>query len=265
VAVIAYHISDPYETTEGAVRDDYYQVSGYPTVHFDGIGAVVGGFSTQSMYPEYVPMVEARISVDADASVTIQDLNVVDSTLTGNIVLATASPMQNPNLALHAVVTESHIPVQWQNQDEINYTERAMMNGADGTPVDLSDMTETIPISLTLSSLWDRPNTELVVFVQDMVTKEILNGNKITLDHVGIREAMAGISIYPNPSDGNFRVRSESKIEGITVIDFTGRILPVQMIRLNDNLVGISGLPAGLFITRIRTSSGEVTGKVMVE
>ena len=197
VAVIAYHMSDPYETTEGAMRDDLYVIGGYPTVQFDGIGSFIGGSSTESMYDNYVPLVQTRMSVNADASIVIQDLNVVDSTLTGNIVLASASPIANTNLVLHAVVTESHIPVSWQNQDEINYCERSMFNGATGTPVDLSDKTETIPITMTLSSLWNRPTTELVVFIQDTLTKDILNGNKITLDHVGLNEHDTGVQHLP--------------------------------------------------------------------
>jgi len=128
VAVIAYHNGDSYETSEGVIRKDYYNIEGYPTVHFDGIGSIVGGYSTQSMYPEYVPMVQARMSVNADASVTIQGLNVVDATLTGSVLLESASAITNPNLMLKVAVTESHIPEQWQNQEEINFAERTIID-----------------------------------------------------------------------------------------------------------------------------------------
>jgi len=265
VAVISYHISDPYETVEGTERDDYYSVEGYPTVRFDGIGSIVGGYSTQSMYPEYVPMVEARMSVNADASVTIQDLNVVDSTLTGNIVLASASSIQNPNLLLHAVVTESHIPVIWQNQDEINFTERGMLNGSSGTPVDLSGMAATIPISMTLSSTWSRPNTELVVFVQDALTKEILNGNKASLDHVGLVEYEQSVRIFPNPASDRFTIRCDKEVERVSIYDFTGRLVTIEECHALNPVVNIAGLPAGLYIARVRTSAGEVTAKIIVE
>jgi hypothetical protein len=265
VAVISYHISDPYETIEGGIRDDYYFVTGYPTVYFDGIGSFIGGSSTQSMYTEYLPLVQARISVNADASVTIQGLNVVDSTLTGSVVLESASAITNPNLMLKVVVTESHIPESWQNQEEINFTERAMFGGAAGTAVDLSDRTETIPITMTLSSLWSRPNTELVAFLQDTLTKEILNGNKASLDHVGLIELSPLISIFPNPASDRFTIRCDKEVERVSIYDYTGRQVTVRECHALNPVVNIAGLPAGLYIARVKTYAGEMTAKIIVE
>jgi hypothetical protein len=265
VAVIAYHMSDPYETPEGGARDDLYGIEGFPTVQFDGIGSYIGGSSTESMYQEYIPLVQTRLSVDADASLAIQDLNVVDSTLTGNIVMASASPILNPNLMLHAVVTESHIPVSWQNQDEINYCERSMFGGATGMPVDLSDKTATIPISITLSSLWNRPTTELVVFIQDTLTREILNGNKISLDHVGVKEHSPVFRVFPNPATDKVVILGDKEVESVTVYDCMGHLLIKQECRSFSPVINVSGLQKGLYIARIETSSGQSTVKILIE
>jgi thiol-disulfide isomerase/thioredoxin len=265
VAVISYHMSDPYETTEGRRRNDYYLVSGYPTVHFDGIQAFLGGSSTQSMYTEYIPMVENRLAINADASIVVQDLNVVDSILTGNVVMESASSITNPNLVLHVVVTESHMPVSWQNQDEINFTERSMFGDAEGTPVDLSDKAETIPVAIHLSAAWNRPTLELVVFLQDTLTKEVLNGNKVSLDHVGLSEPGIHATICPNPAPGWFMINCDERIDKVSVFDVTGRCVMKQEPGIFNPIVRFGGLKSGLYVARIKTSSGEITRKLLVE
>ena len=53
VAVVEYHNGDAYTNVYSNTRNAYYNITGYPTAHFDGILKVVGGSSNQSMYPHF--------------------------------------------------------------------------------------------------------------------------------------------------------------------------------------------------------------------
>lgn len=264
VAVVSYHNGDEFETPEGMIRDDYYGVEGYPTVHFDGIDAVEGGYQSTSMYPEYLPLVQARLNVAPPATVTIGNLNQTDSTLTGTIVLGSGSPMLNPGLRLRVVLTETHIPRPWQNQSEVNFCERAMFGGATGTPVDLDDKSDTIPFSLTISRLWNREELELVAFLQDTLSREIYNGNKASLDHVGIVTHGFSFSIYPNPVRERFIVRCDREIESVTLYDLTGRLHRRLSVNAMNPIVPVDGLSPGIYVVNVKTSEGENWGKIVV-
>lgn len=43
-------------------------------------------------------------------------------------------------------------------------------------------------------------NSELVVFVQNLESKEIYNGNKIHLLSVSVNEVSKWVAVYPNPA-----------------------------------------------------------------
>jgi len=72
-------------------------------------------------------------------------------------------------------------------------------------------------------------------------------------------------SIYPNPTIGKFRVKSdELPIEHVDLYDIHGRKVSFHFER-DRNEVNISHLPAGAYFVKIRTETGEVVRKVVKE
>jgi hypothetical protein len=231
---------------------------------FDGVDGFIGGSASQSMYEEYIPFIQARMAIASDASVSIQNVGLTDLTLTANIILNSASPIQNGSLVLHAVLTETDIPDPWLNQDKVDFVERAMYQGAYGTPVDLSDKTETVPITFTLSPSWNKEKLELVTYLQDTISKEVINGNKFSLMMVGINEPDVRMEIYPNPASENFRLSSEKQIEKVEMFNSTGQLIVAQRIDSRAGFINVANLHAGLYIVRIYTSAGLIQRKVIV-
>jgi len=264
VAVIAYHRSDDYETAEGVTKNDYYNISGFPTVMFDGLDGLIGGSSTQSLYTEYLPFIQNRMAIAADASVSIQDLNLVDSTMTLNVVLNSASPIQKGSLVLHTAITETRIPHAWLGLDYVDFVERAVFQGASGTHVDLSDKAETVPVTMTLSKKWKQENLELVSYLQDTITKEILNGNKVSLKSLGINEPDVRMEIYPNPASEYFRISAEKQIDKVEMFNSTGQLVISKSISSRACSIDVESLPAGLYILRINTANGMIKRKILV-
>jgi hypothetical protein len=181
VAVVEYHNGDSFTNAYSNARISYYGISGFPTAVFDGVDYFVGGSNTQSMYQYYLPIYEGRkalmsaFSVDIFGDHTGLDYNV----LVRLNRLATIPPTWN-NLVVHFTVTETGNPFNWQGQTEVDYCERLMVPDQNGTSVDLiNNTTIDVPLSFTLDASWVVDNCQLAAFVQNLDTKEILQGDKV--------------------------------------------------------------------------------------
>ena len=181
VAVVEYHNGDSFTNNYSNARNTYYGITGFPTAVFDGVQYFVGGSNTQSMYENYLPIYQARKALMSAFSVDIYGDN---SGLTYDVVvklnrLAEIPPTWN-NLVVHFTVTESDIPFNWQGQTEVDYAERLMVPNELGTSVDLINNTMIdIPLSFSLDPTWVVDNCQLAAFIQNLDTKEILQGDKV--------------------------------------------------------------------------------------
>jgi hypothetical protein len=181
VAVVEYHNGDSFTNSYSNARNTYYGINGFPTAVFDGVQYFVGGSNTQSMYANYLPIYEGRKELMSAFSVDIFGTN---SGLDYNVVvslnrLAAIPPTWN-NLVVHFTVTESDIPFNWQGQTEVDYAERLMVPNELGTSVDLINNTQIdIPLSFTMDASWVIGNCQLAAFIQNLDTKEILQGDKV--------------------------------------------------------------------------------------
>ncbi|MCX6245225.1 MAG: T9SS type A sorting domain-containing protein [Bacteroidetes bacterium] len=265
VAVIGYHVGDSYENPAAVTRKDYFNIQGYPTVFFDGIDGIVGGYAAQSMYSEYWPVVQARMAISSDASVAIADLAISDSTVSAKVKLGSASPIANPNLVLHAVVTESKIQESWQNQDHLDFVERTMVGGPAGIPVDLSPKADSIPVQFILSHAWNKSNCLLVAYIQDTVTKEILNGNQVSLKNLGNGEPEINTALYPVPAHEKLMILAETEMKTIDIFNIMGQAVYHADPAARSFQVNTSGFNAGIYLVRISTAKGVALRKVVVE
>lgn len=178
VAIIENHNGDSYANIYSNTRNSYYGITGYPTAFFNGLDPVVGGSHTQSMYASYVPKYNAAIAVMSDFTV---DMSYTNNGLDYDVTINVDEPgdYAGTNLKVHLFITESHIAENWQGQTELNFVNRAMYPDQNGTAY--AGDAETINISFTANAAWDLSQCELVAFVQDVSSKEILQADKVTL------------------------------------------------------------------------------------
>ena len=188
VAVIEYHNGDPFANSYASSRINYYGITGFPTAFFDGVLSVVGGSHSSSMYPYYLPRYNTRKAINSSFTIGITGEHSgldYDVTVTVNKVAETTST----NMVLHLALTESMIHYNWQGMTELNYVERLMVPNQYGTPLDFSsDTTNVVNLSFTLNADWVADNCELVAFVQDTNTKEVLQGSKVSLPNLPTNE-----------------------------------------------------------------------------
>ncbi|MCG8451742.1 MAG: T9SS type A sorting domain-containing protein, partial [Spirochaetales bacterium] len=132
-------------------------------------------------------------------TINIENAAYDGTTFTADVVMEAVATVIYENTVMHAVLTESHIPEEWQGLDELNDVARNMYNGSAGTTVDLiNNTTVTIPIEFTLDTSWIAPYCKVIVFVQDNDTKEILNGNKAYVQYLAPAINLSGELVNTN-------------------------------------------------------------------
>jgi hypothetical protein len=199
VAVIENHNGDPYATASSDARNTFYGINNFPTAYFDGGNASVGGNHTQSLYTSYVPKVNARMAIASHFTIEATG-DEVEGNYSVNVVLNKTETDTNTNLRLHAVVTQSHIQQNWQGQTHLEFVERQMIPSQTGTTIDFGTQTQfTLPLTFTMNPAWVANDCELVLFLQNNTTKEILQGAKYSFPELfGAYAASATYLQFPN-------------------------------------------------------------------
>ncbi|MCX6235689.1 MAG: T9SS type A sorting domain-containing protein [Bacteroidetes bacterium] len=222
VAIIEYHNGDAYANAYSNYRNDvYYALTSYPTAHFDGVLEVVGGYQTQSMYSYYLPKYNQRIAIASSFTLDVQGVNsgLIDFDIT--VTVEKVASVSSTNMVLHMVLTQSDIAQNWQGLTELNYVERLMIPNQYGTALNFgSGNTQVVNKSFSLNPSWIPENCELVVFVQDVTSKEVLQGTK------------------KNLMDFNAAYAYDASIIGLDNIgqeNCTGKLSPIITIRNNAN------------------------------
>ncbi|MBM4403429.1 MAG: Omp28-related outer membrane protein [Candidatus Cloacimonetes bacterium] len=181
VGIVKYHSGDSYNIPASTSRINYYGITGFPTAYFDGLNPSVGGSASSSLYNNYLPKVNARLAVPSKYTIA------ANGTMTGNLVnidVTVAKPEEDTNtgVKLHAVVTESYIPQIWFNQTHVHNVTRAMVPSASGSDISLATGGQvTIPLSFTFQPGWQLGRMEVVFFLQNNSSKEILQAVKYSL------------------------------------------------------------------------------------
>jgi hypothetical protein len=202
VAIIEYHGggSDPFINSYSTARINYYGLGGYPTAYFDGGNAVEGGNHTQSMYSSYLAKYNQRIGINSAFTIQILGTNVGNN-YSVNILVTKVATYTGPNPILHLVLTQSNIQYSWQGMTHVNFVERLMVPNQNGTTISFaSGDVQGASLSFTKDASWPLADCELVAFLQNNTSKEILQGTKVALNELQSEATDAAlISVYNVP------------------------------------------------------------------
>lgn len=178
VAIIEHHGGDSYEYSGSSTRINYYGMGSFPSAVFDGGLMYVGGSATTSLYPGYLQRYNQKITIPSSFSIdmvgTFEGMIDFDVDVTIEMV-----DNYSGDIRLFAVVTESEIQESWQGMTHLNFVNRLMVTPNTGMSLDFSGnniVEENFTFSLDPS--WNAEHCELVVFVQNYSTKEVLNASK---------------------------------------------------------------------------------------
>ena len=184
VAVITHHINDPFQTLSTVSRREYYNNPGTPTAFFDGLDPVAMASFDTSLYPYYLPPVTNRLNTSSNYALAANGQS--DGLLYSVLVDIQKTALDSAqNIVLHATVTESAIDYIWFNQTTVESLNRMMVPGHNGTQTTLpalgAGQSVQIPLDFITKIDWSLPDCKLVLWLQDVDTKEILQANQYNL------------------------------------------------------------------------------------
>lgn len=191
VAVLEHHVASSYSgftNVYSQARISYYGISSIPSSYFDGVLNVVGGSS--GTYSAFVSKYNQRINIQS--YFTIQ-LNGVHTGLNYN-VLATITKVGNytgANPVFQFVITESNLSY---SGDVYNHVTRLMSPNASGTAMNFSSgNVQTVNLNFNVGASWNLANCEIVAFLQNNSTKEVLQTVKLPINNLQGMAADAGL------------------------------------------------------------------------
>lgn len=196
VGIVEHHNGDAYTIPASDGRNNYYAVSGFPTAWFDGANALVGGSHTVSLFPSYQQRYNAAKIVATPFELSgswVQNGANIDITVNVDQLGA----YSGSNLRLQAALTESNIMVNWQGLSKCDFVNRAMYPDHNGTAITTTQggPTVTQTFSMAIDPSWVQQEMQLVIWIENSVTKEIFNGRMITLSTAAHAVDVAAIEI----------------------------------------------------------------------
>jgi hypothetical protein len=232
IALIEYHTNDNYSTNETEKRiQDYYSMYAFPTTYFDGIVMQEGAGPTA--FDMYYGKYSVRKDMKTGVGVEILPQQAKNGKYNVKIKISRLAPFYNKNAILHVAVLESHIPEQWQNKEELNNLCRLFLPDLYGEKIDLINNTElTFTYSFETDESWNTDNMEIIAFIQDNDSHEILNADKAIFNTVvnisKIYINNIGLKSYPNPFNNTVTISvniNQSSNTIINIYDINGKLI----------------------------------------
>ena len=282
IAVIEYHnynSDDPFNNTDAAARWDYYGFFGCPLSKFDGDLLFVGGSYDGSNYDDFLPLYNERIAIPSDFLIKINGFRLDDLKYKFDIQIKNVNNNTDDKLYLQVALTESNIPYSWQSQNVMNFVERKMYPNANGTLLDFSSKDSlNFSFDVLLEQDWVPENCQLIAFVQNNNTKEILQGSLLDFDNISaINNEVSdenNLKVYPNPVNINhinilIENFSQDKTQ-VEIYDLHGKKVlsrPFVSDNAGANLMelDISSLKNGIYFINVKYDDKNYIRKIIVD
>lgn len=200
---MTFYLGGSYSIPEGNSRASWYGISGTPNVMFDGVEQSVGGQSTGSMYATYLPMVAGRA---LSSSPLIMNAAYV---ALGNEMSVTV------NIQVDEAITGTNHQVSFFVCQEGYHNQSNMvvdMLASEPFVLDTPGQTTLVNRDFTLGSSFTEEDMRIIILVQNMTTKEILQATMATADYAGTLM----VDAEPNGVNAPWR------LQGPEGLDFTG-------------------------------------------
>ena len=168
------------------------------------------------------------------------------------------------------------VPAEQMHYDHVA---RAIIDTPFGTPASLPQVITTGSVitynyAYTLPETWRYNKLNIIGFLVDMGTKEILNANNVISSFVGVNAPgfEKSVAVYPNPfgeyTNVTFNLDNASKA-GIEVMDIMGKTVYIINERkfaagLNNIRVASDNLPNGMYILKLTIGNQTITRKISV-
>jgi len=267
MAFISYQVNwpaagDPYYTAEVGTRVAYYGVTGAPTLYVDAkegtndIAGLQADLNAALANPAYFVLTPTKNLVGNDMTVEVNVLPYLTGTYKVHVAV------------VEKITTQNGAPLGGTNgETSFKNVMMKMLPNASGTTVNfVHDVPFTTTLSANLSGLFieEMSDLEVVVFIQD-TNKNVMQAKYATqaLSNNNV-EATAKISLYPNPSNGIVKIKTNETVD-VTVTDLTGKVVFTMKQVSNDSQMNLSSLQKGIYLAKIVGQGTEQTQKLILK
>lgn len=258
---IAYQMNWPgtgdiYYTAEGAVRRDYYGVNAITSLWIDGVE-----YSTSNNQATLTSYVNNEATKPGYFGLT------ANRNLSGGnaVVNYTITPYLTGSFVLHAAVIEKLTTANVGSNGETSFKHvmMKMVPNASGTTISTTAGTPIsgqISASLAGTNIEENSDLEVIVFIQNATTREIMQSFKAT-DALSLEDnVLAKVKLYPNPATNNIRFTNIQEAT-ILITDVTGKVV-LQTEGVDENsIINVSNLNSGIYLVNIKNESMNETIK----
>jgi hypothetical protein len=197
LSVRYYETSGSYGTTETDARNDFYQVTGFPTVTFDGLTQIVGaGSTTASTGEPYLSVVGGNTLVPAPVKLEIDSFNATTGAVSATVTMYSTTAALNNDTLLFVLLEDEVAPGHTHVARDLVY-ETVTLTGAGSST--------TVNTSFTINPAWTTANLYAVALVQQVADKEVLqSASTYTQPAYNVRGMVPFARTGFGPSSGTF-------------------------------------------------------------
>ena len=179
------------------------------------------------MYPYYLPVYEERIGTPSNFNIEMEITNTDATDYNVETTVEVLEGVNNENLALFVVLTETDL--ESPGSENQHYVARNVWPDGMGLPVDFSTQTtQTFNYVVTLEDEYVFENCEVIIYLQNMDTKEVYQGNSQMMTDlvIGLDENPADqVEIYPNPANDRVNIKANAEISLVKVYNHIGQLV----------------------------------------
>lgn len=299
-AVIKYQMSwpgtgDPYTTSEGNVRRTLYGVNSIPNMQVDGGWNGNASSYTTALFDQFAAK-PSFIKIEATHVINFKKVTV-------DVKVTPLADYNNANIKVFVAILEKTTfkNVKSNGETQFHHVLKKMLPDASGTPLGnvtkgnaktFPTMTYVIPGNFRLpidgqtaniinlnteNSIEELQDCEVVVFIQDLVTKEVFQaansvGTVLSVDDIS--NSNSGIELYPNPANGGistvrFSLNSTDNVK-IAIYNALGQLVETIDSSLlvegsNSLSINTANYAKGMYTFKIEGNGFSSTEKFIVQ
>lgn len=250
---------DPYYNAETGTRRGYYSVSAAPTLFIDAKNSTSGSSAALQTEVNGEASTPAYFNVSATKNLVGNVMNVSVSTipyLTGQfrLFVAVVEKTTTGNVATNGETSFHNVMMK-------------MMPDASGTVLNCvadSAITTNLSVDLTGTFIEEYSDLDVIVFVQDYATKEIMNSGYASQLLSNDSFELSKIKVYPNPSNGVFTIDTALPTD-VAVFDVTGKEVYKGTSITKETSLNLTNLQKGVYMLKMKNELGSHVEKVIIK
>jgi hypothetical protein len=250
---------DPYYTLEGGVRRGLYGVNSITSLWINGANystsnnqaTLTTHLNTEAAKPGYFGLIAGR--------------EIANNTATVNYVI---TPFVSGNYTIQAAVIEKTTTGNIGSNGETSFKHvmMKMLPNASGTTITTTagmPLTGQISASLTNTFVEEVSDLEVIIFIQDNFTKQVLQSTTATVGLLSDAKFEKNvINIYPNPATNSINIGTEEMVN-VKITDLTGKTVLTIAQANNERAINIESIAPGMYMVNVSNQNINETIKLL--